>query len=470
MSGWHKFSIFQRNLATLSRNRRWLIGISSVAAVTFGTGYYITQYRNRKSTYLTQHSHITAHGGHSQYPNSVKKSLKQAIWDESNNANYQYQDSLQQYIEVLQKLKESNVNPLSDEYTIIELKIAEMYEKLDLKENAKDIYLEMLYRFFNSLNSSGIIADEMRPEMIRKDLRVLIKSLEINRDLEIGKRNLLAHLLLAQEEILKRSPELKKFLDSKRERATKLIKGNPIDASDFQTFVNSENIKFDNDGYMILDIQKDTSAWEPFKEEFFTARDLYTAYCLSAKDIPSALSCKMTTVQWMVMADMPPGQIFLAQANLGALLYLQAEKFESDLYQIDQKCKSDPVFLEDEKVIKALRYLHKNKDTCLKMAHQCYDSIIKFSKENNKLRYHMKDEMDSSISQAISLSTYGKGILNLHAGSLDEAEHLLNDSITLAKETDFTELLKEAKDELKKTKNLKLKLLEKKEADSSSTI
>ncbi|SMN19169.1 similar to Saccharomyces cerevisiae YMR115W MGR3 Subunit of the mitochondrial (mt) i-AAA protease supercomplex, which degrades misfolded mitochondrial proteins [Maudiozyma saulgeensis] len=448
-------STLRSKYSLLGKNQRWILSVGSAAAVTFGTGYYLTKYRDSRGTFLSPYTYSNSYSEKYRYPNQLENYLKQAVWDESNNSNYNYTDSLHKYIEVLNKLQELNVNPLSDEYTRIELKIAEMFEKLDLHENAKNIYLEMLYRFFESLNTSGVVPDEMRPELIRKDLRVLIKSLEVNKDLDIGKRNLLAHLLLAQEEILIRSPELKKFFDSKREKAEKLVKGRPIDGSDFKPFVSDENLKFNEDGYMIMDIQKNTSAWEPFKEEFFTARDLYTAYCLSAKDVPSALSCKMTTVQWMVMADMPPGQILLAQANLGALLYLQAEKFESDLFQIDSKCKMDPRFVEDEKVVKALRYLRKNRDTCLQMANQCYDSILKFSNEHNKLRYHMKDQLDSSIPQAIALSTYGKGILNLHNGILHKAERHLSDAISLAKETDFEELLKEAEGELKKTKDLK---------------
>ncbi|KAG0670778.1 hypothetical protein C6P45_001787 [Maudiozyma exigua] len=454
---WSKFATsFRSSSPSLTRNQRWLIGVGSSAAVTFGIGYYFTKYRDSyRGTYLSQYSYSSSYTDKYRYPITVENQLKEALWDESNRNNYQYKESLTKYIEVLNQLQELNVNPLSDEYTRIELKVAEMFEKLNLHENAKNIYLEMLYRFFESLNTPGMVPDELRPELIRKDLRVLIKSLEINKDLEIGKRNLLAHLLLAQEEILIRSPELKKFFDSKREKAEKLVRGKPINASDFQTFVKDENFKFNEDGYMIMDLQKNTSAWEPFKEEFFTARDLYTAYCLSAKDVPSALSCKMTTVQWMVMADMPPGQILLAQANLGALLYLQAERFESDLYQIDSKCKMDPGFMEDDKVVKALRYLRKNRDTCLQMANQCYDSIMKFSNEHHKLRYHMKDQLDVAIPQAIALSTYGKGILSLHDGILNKAERFLLDAISLAKETDFEELLKEAEGELKKTRDLK---------------
>lgn len=47
------------------------------------------------------------------------------------------------------------------------------------------------------------------------------------------------------------------------------------------------------------------------------------------------------------------------------------------------------------------------------------------------------------------------GVLSLHEGVLAKAEKLFKDSITMAKETDFNELLAEAEKELQKTNVLK---------------
>lgn len=425
------------------RNRRnILIGVSTVSVISVTAGYYFYKSPNFRGT----------------YPREVVKDLKQAIWNESNKGKFNYKDAMKSYIETLKRYEAStNVNKLDDEYTKIELKIAEMYEKSGMLEEANNVYLEILYRFFNALNTPGKVEEEQRPELIRKDLRILIKSLELNKDVAVGKRNLLAHLLLAQEEILTKSPELKKFFDEKKERATKLNNGKSMELSEFKTYVNEDTIKTNEDGFLILDLTKNSSAWETFKEELFIARDLYTAYCLSSKDVASALSCKMTTVEWMVMADMPPGQILLAQANLGSILYLQAEKLDSDIHLINQRTQADPSLAEDEKVIKALRFLHKNRDNCLKMSDRCYSGIIDFARRNNKLRYHAKDQLDMSILQAIALSTYGKGILNLREGVLGKAERSLYEAVRLAREADFSELLKEAESELDKTMKLKHK-------------
>ena len=400
------------------------------------------------------------------------KPVRKALWDESNKGQFNHSDALTQYVETLRGLK--GRDPLGEPYTRIELKIAEMLENMGKYDEAHSIYLEMLYRFFDALVTPGVIPDLKRPEFIRKDLRLLIKSLEINTDIELGKKNLLAHLLLVQEEVMGRSPELKKFFDERKRKATSNGLGkNHSDLSGsnlqdilnlkfFKTVVNDENIKFDENGYMVLDMEKNSTAWEPFKEEFFTARDLYTAFCVSSHDVGTALSCKMTTLEWMVMADMPPGQILLSQANVGSLLYLQAEKYEAEIEKLKSSSSiDDTTKITDDTMIKKLRSLNKNRDSCLQMANECYDNIIDFSKKNRNLRYHIKDQLDPAVSQSIALSTYGKGILNLHRGSLTKAERLLKDSISMAKETDFTELLTEAENELKRALLIKEQIITK---------
>lgn len=385
------------------------------------------------------------------FPQSVAKILRKALWEESDKKDHDYQSALKFYLQAIGECDKLSMDRVSDEYTGIELKIAEMYERLNMNDEAHDLYLEMLYRYFDALHTPGRIPDDKRPHLIQKDLRILIKSLEINKDIQVGKRNLLAHLLLAQEEVLSRSPELKEYFDKRKERTTKLFQGKLDDEGvDFGSFLSEDNIKLNDESYLIVNLAKNSSAWEPFKEEFFTARDLYTAYCLSTKDISSALSCKLTTVEWMVMADMPPGQILLSQANLGSLLYLQAETFETKIHQLNKRREQDKSKAEDETMIRALRQLNRNKDTCFKMATQCYDSVIKFSRKNKKLRFNVKDFMDPSAAHAIALSVYGMGVIHLHKHNLAKAERLLNDSISMAEETGFHELLKEAKQELKK--------------------
>lgn len=63
-------------------------------------------------------------------PFSAQKVWKEAIWQESDRMDFNYKEALRRYIEALETCDRSHVEPLSDDYTRIELKIAEMYEKL----------------------------------------------------------------------------------------------------------------------------------------------------------------------------------------------------------------------------------------------------------------------------------------------------------------------------------------------------
>lgn len=390
------------------------------------------------------------------YNREIQNLIKEAIWQESDRDDFNYAASLKSYVEALVKLAEDkSIDTTSDKYTRIELKVAEMLENLEMFERAQSIYSEMLTRFFIKLTSyPSKLSVDQRCDLIKKDLRILVKSLEFNHDLEKGKNLLLAHLLVAQEMILLRSPELKEYFDIKQERASKILKGQHMNINEFRTFVNNENILVSNEGYMLLDLNKDSSGWEPFKEEFFIARDLYTAYCLSSKDITTALSCKMTTVEWMVMADMPPSQIIMSQANLGSLFYLQAEKLDNDIARINIKLDKEPDLSKDSKVIQALQILNRNRQNCLTMSEKCYNSIIDFINKNPKLKYHLHDQIDNSLMQALALSNYGKGILTLDSGANLQAERLLTNSVRWAKDSDFTELLVEAENELQRVKEL----------------
>lgn len=390
------------------------------------------------------------------YNREVQTLLKDAIWHESNREDYDYPTALKLYTRALLKLdNEKSIDKTSDKYTRIELKVAELLQILQMHEEAQSIYDEMLTRFFIKLTDYPMkISIDERAELIKRDLRILIKSLEFNNDLERGKRLLLSHLLVAQEVILIRSPELKEFFDEKQARVAKILKGEHMNLNDFKTFVNNENLLVSDEGYMLLDLNKDSSGWEPFKEEFFIARDLYTAYCLSSRDVTSALSCKMTTVEWMVMADMPPSQIIMAQANLGSLFYLQAEKLDNDIARVNIKLEKEPQLSKDDKVTKALQILNKNKKNCLDMSEKCYNCIIDFLNKNPKLKYRLKDQIDNSLMQALALANYGKGILNIDNGSILQAERLLTNSVKLAKDSDFTELLVEAENELQRAKDL----------------
>ena len=115
-----------------------------------------------------------------------------------------------------------------------------------------------------------------RVELIRKHLRILIKTLELKKDVDSSKKNLLAHLLLVQEEVLLKSSELEEFFDRKRKTANELLKGQLLTVDEFQTLANGKNIKVDkyNNGLIILDMNKDSRVRGSFQRRIISCKGL----------------------------------------------------------------------------------------------------------------------------------------------------------------------------------------------------
>ncbi|KAH3899707.1 uncharacterized protein SCDLUD_003992 [Saccharomycodes ludwigii] len=420
------------------------------------------------------------------FPYPVAKFLRKGLWEErddnrDNNGMPNYQAALKYYLLALDKADEVGMSKISDDYTGIELKVAEMYEKLNMVDNASRIYLELSYRYYDCLRNGTYDIDEMeKPHYIQKDLRCVIKWLQFNMSsqphpevFQFAKGLLLSHLLLAEEELMAKSPEFP-LNNLTKDDLQKQIEHKYSGTINFENMINEDNIFLDTDGYIALDLeQKSSYAWFPFKDEFFTARDLYSAMCLSTKDIASAVNYKLTTLKWMVLAGMAPGQIMLSQANLGSLLYLRGEEFEGKLNYLQKHPESlnstnTEGVADDLNLTTTMRLYNKSKDECYKAAIECYEAIIKFTRNHSKLRFESNiNGLNPSVSQAIVLSTYGLGVVNLHLDHLPQAEKLLNDSLSMSKQIGFAELTTEAENELKKLQAIKA---EKKQLESKQKM
>ena len=142
--------IFGRSIATNSFQgqkynawQKWAYTVGAVGALSFGVYYY----------YWPRHT----------FPNSVARILRKALWEESDKKDHDFQAALKFYLEALDECNRLSMDRISDEYTGIELKVAEMYERLNMSSEAHDLYLEMLYRYFDALHTPGRISDDKRP-------------------------------------------------------------------------------------------------------------------------------------------------------------------------------------------------------------------------------------------------------------------------------------------------------------------
>ncbi|GAX70626.1 hypothetical protein SCKG_3727 [Saccharomyces cerevisiae] len=357
-----------------------------------------------------------------------------------------YQKSLEYYLEALEECKAGNMDPLSDEYTGIEIKIGEMYEKLHMYNDATALYGDMLKKFYNELSKTTDKSTKRKFFLLKRDLQILVRFNEINKDSETNATLLIMHLLLAQREFLENSPEFKNVLSksellNNQQLDWKNFKGLPFigkSKPDYQMHLNSKRKQE-------LKIKEPESEQCVFMKELLTARDLYTRYCLNRNNLSGALNSKITTLEWMLLADSPLDDILLAQAELGSIFYLNSEKFEGSLYTIDNEPykKSEPLELIRSR-------LQENQNSCLQYSADCYKSIISFANENQYPKVAMESEMDQRILKALSLAHYGIGVINLHKGRLRASKKELKKAIRISEMIRFNELIEEAQRELKK--------------------
>lgn len=372
---------------------------------------------------------------HHTFPKSVAKILRKALWAESEKGKKDYQTALKHYLEALAEADKNKLDVLSDEYTGIQLKVGEMYERLNMNQDALMVYSEIASAYVDGLTTPGKIPISKRPHIVQKDLRVVVKIVELNKSNPYASKMLLmTHFMIAQEEVAKRSKTVAGMIKDEKDQILGDIAKVNSDEVSYTNPIRQDSFKIDGEQKVVI-LERNREAWEPFRDELFNARDLYVAICLATGDLQSAVRTKIATTEWMLSADCDPGEILMSQTNLGSLMYLQAEEFEAkESRAIQQKVSED--------IISAERF---NKQSCIDLALRCYESVLKFSKE---LPAQLR--RNENVEESIALSTYGLGVVKLHLGELEVAKNLLRESRLRAKGSGFNDLVSEAERELEK--------------------
>lgn len=397
--------------------RTFLISIGSVSALGFVAWWF----------YWPHHT----------FPSSVAKILRKGLWAESKRGNNDYKEALKYYLEALKEADRLKLDPLSDEYTGVQLKVAEMFEKMSLTQDALMIYSEIASGYLTALTTPGRVPDSVRPHMIQKDLRTVIKITQLNKgDPNVSKMLLMTHFLIAQEEVAKKNKIARKLINREHKTVLRGDEDSPfVDHQEKELDLSNESALNIDDQKHLEKLFKNRQAWEPFRDELFNARDLYGALCLATGDMANAVRTKIATTEWMLNADCDPGEILFSQTNLGSLMYLQAEEFEIK-EQHAEKVKAAANVIKSNK---------EQKEKCFELATKCYESVLNFSKQ-----LPVQLRRDQIVEESIALSTYGLGVVNLHRGDLSAAKNLLREARLRAKGSGFTDLVTEAENELDK--------------------
>ncbi|RKP29685.1 hypothetical protein METBISCDRAFT_31502 [Metschnikowia bicuspidata] len=419
------------------------------------------------------------------FPSSVAKHLRNGLWAESDKGEKDYQLALKHYLEALEECNRLKMDPLTDEYTGILLKIGEMYERMDRAEDAALVYNELATLYLavlkaapSSAMGSRVRGSAHRAHLIQKDLRIALKLVELNHlNALLSKAILITHLLIAQEEVNKRLGSLadlasimnasdlfNKDIDKNVSEAQKLLS---------QLSCNAEAAI----APATIVIETNPEAWEPFAEEFFNAMDVLSAICISEGDVETASGIRIAMAAKMVVAGVSPERLLIAQCNTASLLYFQAEQLEAQEFQMRQNFAE--VAGVDHDKIKAIHdHLHPttvapeeaeeirqkvktaaskddmaqyekiiaNKNELLKMVVAIYQSVIDGSKQ---LSGEVANE-NVVIAESVALATYGLGVVHLHLAKYDKAERFLREARVRSKGCQYDALIGEIEYELVK--------------------
>lgn len=411
------------------------------------------------------------------FPLSVAKILRKGIWAESDKGEKDYQLALKHYLEALEECEAVGMDTLSDEYTGIQLKVGEMYERLDMMEEAAFTYNEIATLYLSVLKAPAESAQgkrikdiNHRAHLIRKDLRIALKLVQLNRNnVLLSKAILITHLLIAQEEV-NRKLGLSGGPTSLLDAGSVMVPGLSGAALEKADAVNGD----------VLVIETNPEAWEPFAEEFFNGMDLLSAICIAAGDFKAATGIRISMTGKMILAGVAPEKLLLAQCNNASMFYLQAEKLQADEQAMRRKFAAaadvdyakvkaihdplQPVPVGEEeadsirtKIAEVVSDEDKaqyeqvvaNKDNFLKMVVATYESVIAGAK---RLPAEATKE-NSTITETVALATYGLGVVHLHLSEYDKAERFLREARVRSKACGYTDLIEEVETELQKLFN-----------------
>ncbi|VVT49280.1 uncharacterized protein SAPINGB_P002193 [Magnusiomyces paraingens] len=450
---------------------------------------FLTLYAGWK--YLTFH----------RYPPTVADKLRKALFEEYNE---NYADALKYFLEALQELdrlheeKMKEIQPqkkgqqpgtlpanirldndffyISDEYTGLQIRIAQVYEKLSLEEDAINMYREIESVYMHALRAN-MIPENKRLEIIKRSLGLSLTAAALStgypdRVLETS-ISLAAHFSIAQKELEKLHPELAPLFEEETLRVS--IPGT-LPSSPESVGVRAESSQAEKDGSTrrvrvkisinVSDTPEAVEArlkaaelWEPFRAELFSARLVFAILSISQKDYPTAIESTFNTTKWMVAAGFPLDDVLTSFFTAGTYLYLQAEEIEMQnwLSEEHKKNEKDPIKLKDFTYDDFKDQFRQELETpffpkpppgsvsneSLDNAGIIFQSIMTII---NNLPSSVRRK--GTIDEIYALAMYSLGVVNLHSGDLDKAQELLREARLRAKGCSFEVLADQADNEL----------------------
>lgn len=354
--------------------------------------------------YLTYHN----------FPPTVADLLKEGLMATINGAGPRkpdYRKAFVKYVEALQEADRLQMDPLSDEYTGIQIIIAESYERLNLLPEAAAMYAEVANTYLIALTKDDV-PKYRRDKLIARDLRVALMAatlLSTNAASFKDAVELLGpHLVLATREAARKSDELKSLFEAKATFDLRML----------------DEIQSGQLPDTLLE-----PCWGSYKNEVVAIRDLMAGMATASGEYMQALMVKTKTTEIMVASGFAVGECLLSVANIAALLYLQSVSLQfTDPQDPKRSAQSAQEFLD--------------------MADQFYTKIVETVDALNMRRTDL-------LPEAYVMALYGCGVVSASRGDWATAADRLHDARLRARGSEMEGLMLACEDEIAKVDKLK---------------
>lgn len=424
----------QRCITTVQpvrKPRRWplcFIGLSIAGAY----GYW---------KYLTHHS----------FPSTVAELLKEGLWATIDGGGHRIPDfrkALAKYIEALQEADRLQMTPWSDEYTGIQVVIADLYERMGLLQEAASMYSEVANTYLIAITKKKIPAEDL-DRIITRALRVvLLAGLLMSTDANSFKsvvELLTPYMVMATREAIKKNEELKFLLQ------------------EYPVF---------NVGYL-RDIQNKQlpnaifeNCWGSYRDELFSLREMMTGIAAASGEYMQALMIKLKTTQIMLTSGYSTGECLLSAVNIASLMYLQSvnlrfsgqDVYGSTITSVENSTNSDdelPISGEGgAKLSPIVSLAHKRaqqKPTAqsfLNLANNIYEEVLATISGLDQRRTDF-------IPEAYVMALYGQGVIATSQGNWALAADRLSEARLRARGSQIESLLQTSDSEIAKIEEMK---------------
>lgn len=388
------------------------------------------------------------------FPLLVAKILRKGLWAESNKGDADWELALKHYLEALAECDKLDMDRLSDEYTGIQLKIAEMYERLGNYDDVVFLLTELNTHYLLVLTAPPdseygrkIRSQFHREHLIQRALRTILKAADFMDGMpQVLRASLFANYVVAHDNI-------------KLKMAGDIVAAAVSEKEDFRKY--KERLPFESN----------PDAFYPYAEEYFALCDLMAIHSYQVGDLETALWARMQLTTDMMSANMAPDKLMLSQCNTASALYMVMEEREATLYRLE-KIWAENAGIPVESWTNRAKLSADEKAALEK---KVYDHL---TEEETSSRKHLEDSIKQltetalmtykavatgcdnipisaqypEIRETASLATYGMGVISLHTGKLDDAERFLREARVRARKAEYQMLMPEIELEMEKLK------------------